>query len=226
MSNEDSLEKTNQFLNNAYEVMRDNSFKVVKKRTNFTILKTPYGNNITINTKDTIERDELFDFVCSLQLNIPDIKQNEKIQISMSKKSFNIFNVASPTRDVEEFLSIVSNQIKNFDLIKNIEPALDFIAFQRKILSFTDERYYDQKNIHTKSVEIRFFHKIYKHLFDRIYYSWDESKNKLIDNYYSNLPKVVTLKESSHKILESQNYLENYIKNNSELLELYSQIKF
>lgn len=206
----------NTFKDNFKNILMDNKFVIVEKKDNHTILKTTCNNFIRI--KSTAINDK---FETSAYLE-EDPSKTKKSYNVIKKGSF--FYVMSHTNDALSFLETISNHLKNFENFQKISPFLDSLSIHYDIPNFMSVIYSEIGKIGEKE-EVIFFHNIYKELFGKIFYTWDDERNHLIDNYFSKPLKIEPRKNTFHKVLESQIYFEKYIENNDTILNLYSKIK-
>lgn len=216
------------FLDNFYDIFLNNKLKFLRNGESCQVFLDPYGNKVKLAYR---ESGRVFEINCSLNIIIPTIKRNvsydAKPSLETANKSSDFFTVTSKTKDLSEFLDTVSTQLKNEEMVQKISPFLDYLAIQKHICSFVSYKYGEFINKSPRNFELpeeRIFQKVYQDLFGQIRYIFDEKRNLLLDNHSFHSHFIKPLEYSTHQILESKIYFEDYISKKPQFINLYSRV--
>lgn len=219
------LDSLTKFYKNLYYILLENQFQIIETQEQYSVLKTPCQNEITIKYK-IYGRPSENKFEVAFYLHLFDV-EFEKNKNYIDNNIFNkhkLFRIISHTNNTKNLLDQISNHLKNFSIVQKITPFLDYIAINNIFYNFTSYYYYITMYVKDQK-EFQFFQSVYKFLFKDIHYFWDQKSNLLFDNYSSAPIRIEPKHYSKHKILESQSYFEEFIKNNAEISKTYSEIK-
>lgn len=211
---------------NLKNILIEGNFTVIEKKDSYTLLKTLSGNLIRIKCSMVNDKFEMLAFDEGLLSEL--IKRDKQAKNNQSKAYFRkagIFHVISHTMDALEFLNTVSNHLRNFDNILKMTPVLSNLATINNLPNFTSY-FHSAKPHYENEEELIFFHMLYKELFGKFYYIWDDSKNCLVDNYISQIMHIGPDNFTYHEIINSQSFFEKYIESKAEIYNIYLKIKF